>query len=68
MSDLFGNHIVGFSTRWLKCVVRITVLSYFDQYFRMPVSLCQWLVAESLSSVTLVTDLTDMTIGTTPNK
>ena len=19
MSDLFGNHIVGFSTRWLKC-------------------------------------------------
>ena len=20
MSDLFGNHIVGFSMRWLKCV------------------------------------------------
>ena len=22
MSDLFGNHIVGFSTRWLKCVLK----------------------------------------------
>ena len=24
MSDLFGNHIVGFSTRWLKCRLRST--------------------------------------------
>ena len=23
MSDLFGNHIVGFPTRRLKCVIRI---------------------------------------------
>ena len=25
MSDLFGNHIVGFPTRWLKCLRLLTV-------------------------------------------
>ena len=43
MSDLFGNHIVGFSTRWLKCLCisdyvvvgsdsgRIVILEYLAQ-------------------------------------
>ena len=43
MSDLFGNHIVGFPTRWLKCNGRTChyrgmkyngpVVIYYDQAF-----------------------------------
>ena len=34
MSNLFGNHIVGFSTRWL-----ISLVKYMHIYFEMGISL-----------------------------
>ena len=31
MSDLFGNHIVGFPTRWLICQLNVTAFITLDQ-------------------------------------
>ena len=31
MSDLFGNHIVGFSTRWLICII-VYILNFHSEH------------------------------------
>ena len=39
MSDLFGNHIVGFPTRWLKCVLRLyecVLILFIYHYENLP--------------------------------
>ena len=33
MSDLFGNHIVGFPKRWLICVLKTNTFSSEKTYF-----------------------------------
>ena len=32
MSDLFGNHIVGFPTRWLKCLITLSYMTTQNMY------------------------------------
>ena len=35
MSDLFGNHIVGFPTRWLTCLVKQRLMGLIPGFFSL---------------------------------